>query len=231
MKRIRREILGNIALTVGLVGVVCLGLTTFGKTEMGQSNIVTYRTSRAPAATQPLGGDRSWLVPNIAQSDFHASSARRSARTAIATAPAATATGQSIVSTGLQGGTSVGGGSVGGGSSASSSSATTHRSAVASGSSVARTSGSIASSGSSRSSRTVTVSEPFADDNSDRPSARPRPKVGGDTSVGDPAPEYPEPIGSALVPLLLCAGAYVFWQRRKNRRGAACHARRIKSKE
>ena len=145
MKRIRREILGNIALTVGLVGVVCFGLATFGKTEMGQSNIVTYRTSRAPAATQPLGGDRSWLVPNIAQSDFHASSARRSVRTAIATTPAATATGQSIVSTGLQGGTSVGGGS-----SASSSSATTHRSAVVSGSSVAHTSGSIASSGSSR---------------------------------------------------------------------------------
>ncbi len=227
MKRIRREILGNIALTVGLVGVVCLGLATFGKTEMGQSNIVTYRTSRAPAATQPLGGDRSWLVPNIAQSDFHASSARRNVRTAIATAPAATATGQSIVSTGLQGGTSVGGTSVGGGSSA-----TTHRSAVASGSSVARTSGSIASSGSSRSSRTVTVSEPFADDNSGRPSARPRPKrdLGGNSGKDEPFPDD-TPIGSALVPLLLCAGAYVFWLRRKNRRGAACHARRIKSKE
>lgn len=221
MKRIRREILGNIALTVGLVGVVCFGLATFGKTEMGQSNIVTYRTSRAPAATQPLGGDRSWLVPNIAQSDFHASSARRSVRTAIATTPAATATGQSIVSTGLQGGTSVGGGS-----SASSSSATTHRSAVVSGSSVAHTSGSIASSGSSRSSRTVTVSEPFADDNSGRPSARPRPKVGPDDGKDEPFPEDKPPIGSALVPLLLCAGAYVFWQRRKNRRGAACHVRK-----
>lgn len=220
MKRIRREILGNIALTVGLVGVVCFGLATFGKTEMGQSNIVTYRTSRAPAATQPLGGDRSWLVPNIAQSDFHASSARRSVRTAIATTPVATATGQSIVSTGLQGGTSVGGGS-----SASSSSATTHRNAVVSGSSVAHTSGSIASSGSSRSSRTVTVSEPFADEDT-RPSARPRPKVGPDDGKDEPFPEDKPPIGSALVPLLLCAGAYVFWQRRKNRRGAACHVRK-----
>ena len=225
MKRIRREILGNIALTVGLVGVVCFGLATFGKTEMGQSNIVTYRTSRAPAATQPLGGDRSWLVPNIAQSDFHASSARRSVRTAIATAPAATATGQSIVSTGLQGGTSVGGSTASGGT------ATTHRSAAVAGSSVAHISGSIASSGSSRSSRTVTVSEPFADDNSGRPSARPRPKVGPDGGKEEQFPEDKPPIGSALVPLLLCAGAYVVWQRRKNRRGAACHARRIKSKE
>lgn len=220
MKRIRREILGNIALTVGLVGVVCFGLATFGKTEMGQSNIVTYRTSRAPAATQPLGGDRSWLVPNIAQSDFHASSARRSVRTAIATAPAATATGQSIVSTGLQGGTSVGGSSSAS-SSASSSSATTHRSVVASGSSVAHTSGSIASSGSSRSSHTVTVSEPFADDNSGRPSARPRPKVGPDGGKDEQFPEDQPPIGSALVPLLLCAGAYVVWLRR----------RRLKSEE
>lgn len=156
MKRIRREILGNIALTVGLVGVVCFGLATFGKTEMGQSDIVTYRTSRAPAATQPLGGDRSWLVPNIAQSDFHASSARRSVRTAIATATTTTATGQSIVSTGLQGGTSVGGSTTSGGT------ATTHHSAAVASSSVAQSSGSVASSGLSRSSRTVTVSEPFA---------------------------------------------------------------------
>lgn len=210
MKRIRREILGNIALTVGLVGVVCFGLATFGKTEMGQSDIVTYRTSRAPAATQPLGGDRSWLVPNIAQSDFHASSARRSVRTAIATTPTATATGQSIVSTGLQGGTSVGG------STASGSTATTHRSAAVASSSVAQSSGSVASSGSSRSSRTVTVSEPFADEVT-RPSARPRPKVGGDDGKDEPFPEDKPPVGSALVPLLLCASAYVVWLRRRKR--------------
>lgn len=208
MKRIRREILGNIALTVGLVGVVCFGLATFGKTEMGQSDIVTYRTSRAPAATQPLGGDRSWLVPNIAQSDFHASSARRSVRTAIATTPAAT--GQSIVSTGLQGGTSVGGSTASGGT------ATTHRSAAVASSSVAQSSGSVASSGSSRSSRTVTVSEPFADEVT-RPSARPRPKVGGDTGKDEPFPEDKPPVGSALVPLLLCASAYVVWLRRRKR--------------
>ena len=208
MKRIRREILGNIALTVGLVGVVCFGLATFGKTEMGQSDIVTYRTSRAPAATQPLGGDRSWLVPNIAQSDFHASSARRSVRTAIATTPAAT--GQSIVSTGLQGGTSVGG------SSASGSTTTTHRSAAVASSSVAQSSASVASSGSSRSSRTVVVSEPFADEVT-RPSARPRPKVGGDTGKDEPFPEPQPPVGSALVPLLLCASAYVVWLRRKKK--------------
>lgn len=208
MKRIRREILGNIALTVGLVGVVCFGLATFGKTEMGQSDIVTYRTSRAPAATQPLGGDRSWLVPNIAQSDFHASSARRSVRTAIATAPAAT--GQSIVSTGLQGGTSVGGSSASGGT------ATTHRSAAVASSSVAQSSGSVASSGSSRSSRTVTVSEPFADEVT-RPSARPRPKQDLSGGSGEPFPEEQPPIGSALVPLLLCASAYVVWLRRKKK--------------
>ncbi len=210
MKRICREILGNIALTVGLVGVVCFGLATFGKTEMGQSNIVTYRTSRAPAATQPLGGDRSWLVPNIAQSDFHASSARRSVRTATATAPATTATGQSIVSTGLQGGTSIGGSTASGGT------ATTHRSAAVASSSVAQSSTSVASSGSSRSLRTVTVSEPFADEVT-RPSARPRPKTDLSGGSNEPFPEDKPPIGSALVPLLLCASAYVVWLRRRKK--------------
>ncbi len=210
MKRIRREIFGNIALTVGLVGVVCFVLAAFGKTEMSQSGIVTYRTSHAPAATQSLGGDRSWLVPNIAQSDFHASSTRRSVRTA--TTPAAT--GQSIVGTGLQGGTSVSSGATSGGI------ATTHRSAATTGSSVARASGSVSgcasSSVASQSVRTVIVSEPFADE-LERPSARPRPKVGGDGGKDEPFPEEQPPLGGALVPLLLCASAYVVWLHRKKR--------------
>lgn len=204
MKRTNKQILGNVILTVVLVGAVCFGLACVKDTETASSGIVTYRTGRVPASSQSVG-DRSWLVPNIAQSNFHASSTSRGSAQ-----PAATATasgGHSLISTGLSQGSSAGGG-LGNGASygqrgASSGSATAQVSGGTSFGSIPRQS--MAGS--------TSVSEPFSNP-SQRPDARPRPKVDPDGGKDEP---FYEPIGGALVPLLLCAAGYTLYVRRRKK--------------
>ncbi len=210
MKRTRIEILGNIVLTIGLVAAVGLACLYLTNDETAQSGIVTYSSRRVVAPSRTAGSsDHSWVVPHIAQSDFRAQPVRRAPQTAASAA--STTSSRSIVGTGLRSGASVGGGTVSGAT------ATTHRSTVVSGGTAAHVSSSVVvGSGSSQPARSVAqVSEPFADDNLERPNARPRPKVDGDTGKDEQFPETPLPIGGALVPLLLCASAYFVHLKRK----------------
>ncbi len=214
MKRFNREILGNIALTVGLVVVACVGLvgTQWVDLRLDDDNRATsHKTTQAVISRGATRGGMgsSWVVPNIARPEYRgvsrASGVRQSQSAEQGSSVSLIASSTShrhspvVSSIGVSGGSSVGGSSVGG----------VHRSSGSSSVASSGSFGSIPTTSMTRRSATMTMTAPFA--NEDMPSGNVHTKVSGGGGKDEPAPEIPLPVGDAVWPLLLCGAAYAFF--------------------
>ena len=209
MKRFNSEILGNIALTVGLVAVACFGLVATQWVDLrldDDNRAPSHKTTQAVVSRGATRGGMgsSWVVPSIARPEYrgvsHTSGVRPSQSVGQGSSVSLIASSTNhrhspvVSSVGVSGGSSVGG---------------VHRSSGSSSVASSSSFGSIPVASMTRRSATMTMTAPFATE--DMPSGTIHTKVSGEGGKDEPAPEIPVPVGDAVWPLLLCGVAYAFF--------------------